>query len=224
MKRINPQLTQRMEEIVRAELGMPKEIKQELPDANLELVDMEASKKPKDKGNSNQKQVSSGGSGCSSTNLNTPNTNSPRRPSSADRKRKSPGNDSQRSKSITTGKNNTEDEEQKVLEILIIIFLTYNSLKIDVEDTKDPGLELEKFAHSITASSSCTSSLSCNASEDGLQPVQSPIDVHGNNDLGLLQYFYFQQVHQRVLRPNHTIPLTNHNLINSALNSSSTTS
>lgn len=46
MKRIEPVLISRMEEIVRTELGMPpptKEVKQELPDANLELIDMEVS-------------------------------------------------------------------------------------------------------------------------------------------------------------------------------------
>ena len=46
MRRIEPTLNTRMEEIVRTELGMPpppKEIKQELPDANLELIDMEVS-------------------------------------------------------------------------------------------------------------------------------------------------------------------------------------
>lgn len=46
MRRIEPTLNSRMDEIVRKELGMPprpKEVKQELPDANLELIDMEVS-------------------------------------------------------------------------------------------------------------------------------------------------------------------------------------
>lgn len=115
MQQINPQLTARIEEMVSAELGIPKEIKQELPDANLELVDMEASKMAKqDKGKPIQKQVSSGGSGCSSTNLNTPNSNSPRRPSSANRKVTENDSQSNSPKCRTKENNSTISKEPRV--------------------------------------------------------------------------------------------------------------
>uniref|UniRef100_A0A1I8BI98 TFIIS central domain-containing protein n=1 Tax=Meloidogyne hapla TaxID=6305 RepID=A0A1I8BI98_MELHA len=113
MRRIEPSLTSRMDELVRTELGMPpptKEIKQELPDANLELIDME---------------VSSGGPSSISI---SPNVPSPR---------------SESCSSAERSKANDKIES-----------------KIEPEDNDDDALE--KFA-----GSSCTSSLSCNASDDG---------------------------------------------------------
>ncbi|CAK5117941.1 unnamed protein product [Meloidogyne enterolobii] len=121
MKRVEPVLISRMEEIVRTELGMPpptKEVKQELPDANLELIDME---------------VSSGGPSSVSI---SPDAPSPLPScSSSDRVK-------------------TDDKVE-------------SEIKAEPEDIDDDAT-LEKFA-----GSSCTSSLSCNASDDGKNSERS---------------------------------------------------
>ena len=60
-------------------------------------------------------------------------------------------------------------------------FLALNKIKFQINvvgDGADASTLLDKFADSI-ASSNCTSSLSCNASEEGTKAVPSPDDESG---------------------------------------------